>query len=115
MGVERQVSREWPTHRAFLRRHQCCVAGCLGLPIVVAHVRSAANSGIGLKPSDASAIPLCVTHHTQQHSIGQTAFERLYKIDLTELAEKFAGVSPDRKMKEALKVVVAGGKHNDRA
>ena len=103
MGIEQQVSREWPIHRAFLRRHQCCVNGCPGVPIQVAHVRSAANSGIGIKPSDASAIPLCASHHTQQHSIGQTAFERLYKIDLTELAQAFVRISPDKKMKAAMK------------
>ena len=101
-GILREPPREWPRHRAFLRRHHCCVPGCEQLPIEVAHVRSAANSGTGLRPHDSSAVPLCHEHHAEQHRIGQPAFERRYRIDLAALAADFTRLSPDLKMKEAM-------------
>ena len=102
-GILREVRREWPRHRAFLRRHQCCVPGCTFLPIEVAHVRSAGNSGVGLRPGDWSAVPLCHDHHREQHQIGLPAFEARYGIDLAALAVEFARRSPDARMKEALR------------
>lgn len=102
-GIERAVAREWPRHRKFVRAHQCCVPNCPGLPIQVAHVRSAANSGTGIKPADWDSIALCVAHHTQQHEVGQPAFERLYHIDLFAIAAAFVARSPDQAMRDALK------------
>lgn len=62
---------------AFVRRHPCCVCG--GYPVDAAHTRFAnlkvgrANPGMGKKPSDRFATPLCRTDHTAQHARGNEA------------------------------------------
>lgn len=48
-GIARAPRREWPKHRAFLRRHHCVVPECIAEPIEVSHIRTAANAGTGLK------------------------------------------------------------------
>ena len=99
--LERERSREpgtrdCPAHRAWVRRHHCCVPGCLRRPIECAHVRRETDGGIGLKPSDRWSISLCRDHHIEQHAIGEMEFEKRYAIDLSELAELFATRSPYR-------------------
>lgn len=89
-------SRECPAHRAWVRRHHCCVTGCLNQPIECAHVRRDTDGGIGLKPSDRWSISLCRIHHVEQHQIGEAAFEKRYGLDLRELAKAFAKSSPHR-------------------
>ena len=91
-------SRECPAHRAWVRRHHCCVPGCLGRPIECAHVRRDTDGGVALKPSDCWSISLCRDHHLEQHQVGELAFERRYGVDLRELALLFAGRSPHRKL-----------------
>ncbi len=56
--------RECPGHRAWVRRHHCCVPGCLNIPIECAHVRTGTDGGIGL------------THHAEQHRIGERRFQK---------------------------------------
>lgn len=92
----RRDQRSCPAHRAWVRRHRCCVPGCLGTPIECAHVRTGTDGGTALKPSDRWAISLCLEHHREQHSIGEQAFERRYDIDLYDLALEFARRSPHR-------------------
>jgi hypothetical protein len=103
-NIPRAPKREWPRHRAFLRRHQCVVGrvDCDNSRIEVAHIRSAANSGTGIKPADWDAIPLCWSCHKLQHLIGQREFEKQFHINLTELAKEFARQSPDTGMREAM-------------
>ena len=86
--------RSCPAHRAWVRRHRCCVPDCDCLPIECAHVRSGTDGGQGLKPSDCWTISLCQKHHAEQHRIGETAFEKRYGIALAALAEEFARRSP---------------------
>jgi hypothetical protein len=95
---ERKVDsdRECPGHRAWVRRHHCCVPGCLNIPIECAHVRTGNDGGVGLKPSDRWTVSLCSTHHAEQHRIGERRFERLYGLDLRALAITFALRSPHR-------------------
>jgi hypothetical protein len=97
-----KVTTEYPAHRKWVRGHQCCVPGCQNARIECAHVRSGTNGGIGLKPSDNWCISLCSGHHSQQHSIGESSFEKLYNIDMKELAKEFARKSPDKKLREAI-------------
>lgn len=104
-GIARGPRREWPRHRAFVRSHHCCVPGCEGGPIEFAHIRSAANSGTGIKPHDAFGVSCCRSHHAEQHRIGQPAFERKYGIDLGAIAAAFVKASPDVAMRESLKLV----------
>ena len=88
------ASRSCPAHRAWIRRHHCCVPDCKRLPIECAHVRSGSDGGMGLKPSDRWAISLCVYHHREQHQLGERKFEHKHGIELVALAEEFARRSP---------------------
>lgn len=89
-------SRSCPAHRAWIRRHRCCVPGCANLPIECAHVRRGTDGGQSLKPSDRWTVSLCREHHGEQHRIGERAFEKRHGIDLRGLAEAFAKASPHR-------------------
>ncbi len=101
-GILRVPEKIWPRHERFVRSHQCSVTGCRSGPVRFAHIRSAANSGTGIKPNASFGISLCDEHHLEQHQIGQPAFERKYGLDLFALAAEFVRRSPDRKMKQAL-------------
>lgn len=101
-GILRAAQRIWPRHRKFVRSHGCCVPDCPNTDIEFAHIRSAANSGTGLKPHDAFGISLCARHHKMQHEIGQPAFERKFGIDMNKLAAAFVKASPDVAMREPL-------------
>jgi hypothetical protein len=87
-------ARECPAHRAWVRRHHCCVPGCLNRPIECAHVHRDTDGALGIKPSDRWTISLCWLHHREQHEIGEAAFERRHGIDMHELAQEFARRSP---------------------
>lgn len=91
--AERQ--RRSPAHRAWVRGHACCVCGTYA-GIEAAHVRTGTDGGVGIKPGDRWVISLCGEHHRQQHSIGETPFEALHKIDMKRLAVEFAAKSPHR-------------------
>lgn len=93
--------RYCPAHRAWVRRHHCCVPGCLARPIECAHVRRDTDGGIALKPSDRWTISLCRDHHGEQHRVGEATFEKRYGVDLRQLAEAFARRSPHRKRLDA--------------
>ena len=88
--------RECPAHRAWVRRHHCCVPGCTKLPIDCAHIHTDTDGGMALKPSDRWTISLCRHHHIEQHQIGEAAFEKRHGIDMRELAIEFARRSPNR-------------------
>ena len=92
-----KVSRDFPAHRAWVRKHGCSVPACHHLPIECAHVRRGTDGGIGLKPSDAWCISLCSQHHAEQHRIGEMAFEKCYGVDLVALAKEFKRRSPHRR------------------
>ena len=82
-------------HLAWLRRQPCVVPGCIASPCEASHLRTAANSGMGIKPADDYAVPMCAYHHRTgmwaYHTIGHRAFEEHFKLNLFELAAKFAG------------------------
>ena len=88
--------RECPGHRAWVRRHHCCVPGCLNVPIECAHVRGGTDGGVGLKPSDRWTVSLCSAHHAEQHRIEERRFEARHGLNLRELATSFALQSPHR-------------------
>lgn len=102
-GIERAPKREWPKHRAFVRRHQCVVPGCQAGPIQFAHLRTAANAGTSIKPHDQFGVSMCALHHVEQHAIGAPAFERRYGLDLFKLAAEFTAKSTDVAMRESLR------------
>ena len=88
------AGRSCPAHRAWVRKHHCCVPNCWRTPIECAHVRGGTDGGTALKPSDRWVISLCSHHHEEQHRIGERAFEKRHAIDLLELAERFWRLSP---------------------
>lgn len=98
----RDTRREFPRHRAFVRKHECSVPGCANGSIEFCHVRSAANSGTGLKPADWWGVSMCASHHAESHRVGIQTFESTYKINLSDIARRFAKMSPDKVMKEAM-------------
>lgn len=65
------------------------------MPIECAHVRRAANSGTGMKPSDAYTVSLCREHHAESHR-GEKTFEARHGVDLMSLAREFYLKSPHR-------------------
>ena len=105
-GIQRGPQRVFLKHEKWVRGFGCCVPGCQCRRIEFAHVRSAANSGTGLKPPSWSGVPLCGGpdgHHAEQHRIGQPAFERKYGIDLSGIAAALARRTTDRDLREAMK------------
>lgn len=50
------------------------------------HVRKGA--GVGLKPADRSAVGLCLSHHTEGHTVGWRSFEVRYGVDLSAIAAR---------------------------
>src|SRR3546814_5289460 len=95
-------AREYPSHRKWVRLHDCCVPGCepdirdpMTWVIEAAHVRRNTDGGTALKPHDKWCISLCAKHHKEQHRADLT-FERKYRIDTRELALEFAAKSPNR-------------------
>ena len=99
MGV-REVEREFPSHRAWVRKHFCAVPGCPSDRIEAAHVRknlpAGEQGGTGIKPHDKWCIPLCFGHHAEQHLFGELTFAGKYGLDLVALAMQFAKESPHR-------------------
>lgn len=81
-------------HCNFVRRHECCVPGCDGRPIEVAHVRNGSDGGMGRKPSDWFTVSLCRDHHAEQHNLGEDTFAKRHGLDLGALAAAFAAASP---------------------
>lgn len=105
MGVRTPTQTIWPRHRRWVRTHGCCVPGCCDTRIEFAHLRSAVNAGVALKPHDAFGVSLCHTHHEEQHRIGMGNFDRRYEIDLWALALEFTRRSPDQAMRTSLSVL----------
>jgi hypothetical protein len=80
-----------PAHRQWVREHACCSCGSI-VAIECAHVRTAANSGMGIKPSDAFTISLCKECHHMAHTMGDDAL----CLDMMGLAREFYFKSPHR-------------------
>jgi len=105
MGVRVPLQRIWPRHRRWVKSHGCCVPECRAVSVDFAHLRSAANVGLGQTPHDIFGISLCRLHHDEQHRLGAEVFGDRYDIDLWELAAEFARRSPDWEMRASLKLV----------
>lgn len=113
-----RARRHFSKHQAFVRRHRCVVPGCENDNIEFAHLRSAANAGMGLKPADWFGVSLCGCfiadgrmregHHAEAHRIGHDTFAAKYGIDLWALAREFARSSPDFRMRETMKESLQG-------
>lgn len=70
-------------HLSFVRTFHCAIPGCVGRPIEAAHVRFGSGAGMGEKPHDWRAVPLCGGadgHHAIQHKQGERTFWRTYEL-----------------------------------
>lgn len=63
-------------------------------------MREGADGGMGMKPGDDTAIPLCGDAHAEGHRIGWRTFEARYGVDLDKLAAMYWRLSPHRKKVE---------------
>src|ERR1700745_2913859 len=81
-------------HLAFLRRLPCVACG-KAAPSEAAHVRTGTDSGVGIKPGDRYAVPLCFPCHARQHTIGELSFWSALRIDPLNVALRLWTVSSD--------------------
>lgn len=89
--------KRWPQHLQFVRGYACAVGnkgGVCGGRIEAAHVDFAGGKGVGMKVDDRFTIPLCLCHHADQHQIGWSSFQKIYRIDALDIAAGIARVSP---------------------
>lgn len=59
-------------HLDFIRSLECVL--CASPYVEAAHLRMGTDGGMGMKPSDSFALPLCTAHHRCQHHIGELKF-----------------------------------------
>ena len=107
MAVRMPIQKIWPRHRRWVRAHGCCVPESQALSVDFAHLRSAANAGLGQTPHDIFGVSLCRIHHAEQHQLGTAGFGQKYGIDLWAFAAEFARRSPDWEMRRSLKLISA--------
>jgi hypothetical protein len=75
---QKEPRKENPRHLAFVRMLPCAICGTYGVD--PAHLRTGnralkkPETGMGEKPSDMWTIPLCRSHHDEQHTGNETAF-----------------------------------------
>jgi Putative HNHc nuclease len=78
-----------PEYLAWLREQPCAVGlGCEGRT-EACHVRKGTDGGMGMKPSDNFALPLCQKHHREQHRIGEPSFEQRNLIAMKIVAARY--------------------------
>ena len=83
-------------HLKFVSEKTCVI--CSRPDVQSAHIRYA-GAGIGMKPCDSFVVPLCIDHHTEQHSMNERMFWHLYKKDPIVYAFFYSLQSPDKKIK----------------
>jgi hypothetical protein len=74
------------------------VPNCPALEVDFAHGHSVGAGG----QHDASGVPLCRLHHTEQHQCGIGTFQDRHGIDLEAIAAELVRTSPDYKMRVML-------------
>jgi hypothetical protein len=81
-------------HLAFVRQLPCVACG-KAAPSEAAHVRTATDGGVGMKPAVRYAVPLCTTCHAKQHRVGELTFWSALRIDPLNVALRLWTVSAD--------------------
>ena len=79
-------------HLAYVRQHPCVASG-KAAPSDAAHVRTGTDGGVGRKPGDRYAVPLCMTCHAKQHRVGELTFWSALRIDPLNVALRLWTVS----------------------
>ena len=83
-------------HLAFVCQLPCVACG-KAAPSEAAHVRTGTDCGVGVKPGDRYAVPLCAACHAKQHRIGELTFWSALCIDPVNVALRLWTVSADVK------------------
>jgi len=81
-------------HLTFVRQLPCVACG-KAAPSEPAHVRTGADGGVGMKPGDRYAVPLCTTCHAKQHRVGELTFWSALRFDPLNVALRLWTVSAD--------------------
>jgi hypothetical protein len=105
--IARTVARSKPKlnalrrvrHLTFLRQLPCVACG-KAPPSEAAHVRTGTDGGVGMKPGDRYAVPLCTTCHAKQHRVGELTFWSALRIDPLNVASRLWTISADIKAGE---------------
>jgi hypothetical protein len=94
-------------HLKFIRHLSCAACGTHA-SVEAAHVRMASpvhgkrEAGKAEKPDDKWAVPLCMTHHNEQHDKGEREFWSKLRINPCDLALALWGCTGDDDMAEAV-------------
>ena len=86
-------------HLAFIRLLPCVACG-KAAPSEAAHIRTGTDGGVGMKPGDRYAVPLCTTCHAKQHRVGELTFWSALRFDPLNVALRLWTVSSDVKAGE---------------
>ena len=86
-------------HLAFIRLLPCVACG-KAAPSEAAHVRTGTDGGVGMKPGDRYAVPLCTACHAKQHRVGELTFWSALRFDPLNVALRLWTVSSDVKAGE---------------
>jgi hypothetical protein len=90
------LHRRGQQHLAFVRRLPCVACG-KEAPSDAAHVRTATDGGVGMKPADRYTVPLCTTCHAKQHRMGELSFWSALRIDPLNVSLRLWTISTDVK------------------
>jgi hypothetical protein len=93
-GKPKPSLRRRVQHLGFVRQLPCVACG-KAAPSEAAHVRTGTDSGVGMKPGDRYAVPLCAACHAKQHRIGELTFWSTLRIDPLNVALRLWTVSAD--------------------
>ena len=86
-------------HLAFIRLLPCVACG-KAAPSEAAHVRTGTDGGVGIKPGDRYAVPLCTACHAKQHRLGELTFWSALRIDPVNVALRLWTIWADVKAGE---------------
>ncbi|WP_315731736.1 MULTISPECIES: putative HNHc nuclease [unclassified Bradyrhizobium] len=103
---QRRPREKNESHLSFIRSLKCCICGAPGPD--AAHLRAASvihgkrETGGSEKPSDKWVVPLCRTHHTQQHGMNELRFWAMHNIEPFGLALSLYAHSGDDEICESV-------------
>lgn len=106
-GGRKRPRKTDDAHLRDIRTLPCVV--CLGRPVEAAHIRTVSmqhgkrETGKAEKPDDKWVLPLCPSHHREQHEGNELAFYLKYGIDPFGTALALWGAKEDP---EAMQVIV---------
>src|SRR5262245_43024431 len=107
VGTMKRPRQKSETHLDFVRSLPCVICGD-NTSTEAAHIRMGDASiakrptGMGEKPSDIWAVPLCGRCHRGQHSVGESAFWTAHGIDPIKVALALWAESGDHELGEQI-------------